>query len=179
MTEAEQSRLGGMILAEVYRGWGHYQQLLVETLTPLNEEQLELRVAPHLRSIRQLAAHIAAARAGCFGGVMAVEPEQLLPYTRWNRQAPDGPVTVLIEGLQATWRIVDQQLAQWTVTDLKTIFSGIWYDEPYSDTRQEVIWYLIEHDLHHGGELFFILGCHGLPTPELLATQRQERSPDL
>ncbi|RAQ94438.1 DinB family protein [Thermogemmatispora tikiterensis] len=167
MTETEQSQSGGMTLAEIYCGWGHYQRLLVEALAPLNEEQLELRVAPHLRSIRQIVVHITAVRAGWFGGVMEVEPGQLLPYARWSKQAPNGPVTVLIAGLQTTWRIIDEQLARWTLADLATGFSGLWRSGPYSYTRQEVIWHLIEHNLHHGGELFFILSCHGLPTPEL------------
>ncbi|MBE3565018.1 MAG: DinB family protein [Thermogemmatispora sp.] len=167
MTEAEQTRPRGRTLTEIYRGWDRYQQLLVEALAPLSEEQLELRAAPQLRSVRQLAAHIAAARAGWFGGVMEIKPEQLLPYTSWNIEAPDGPVTVLIEGLETTWQIIEEQLGQWTLADLETTFSGVWRDEPYSYVCQEIIWHLIEHDLHHGGELFLILGSHGLPTPEL------------
>jgi hypothetical protein len=30
-----------------------------------------------------------------------------------------------------------------------------------------VTWHVIEHDLHHGGELSFSLGAHNLPAPEL------------
>ncbi|WP_069801291.1 DinB family protein [Thermogemmatispora onikobensis] len=167
MTEAEQIQPRGRTLTEIYRGWDRYQQLLVEVLTPLSEAQLELRIAPHLRNIRQLAAHIAAARARWFGGVMEIKPELLLPYTSWSIEVPDGPVTVLIEGLETTWQIIDEQLGQWTLADLETTFSGVWRDKPYSYTCQEIIWHLIEHDVHHGGELFFTLGAHGLPTPEL------------
>ena len=29
------------------------------------------------------------------------------------------------------------------------------------------IWHIIEHDLHHGGELSFSLGMHGLTAPDL------------
>jgi uncharacterized damage-inducible protein DinB len=29
-------------------------------------------------------------------------------------------------------------------------------------TRQWVVWHLVEHDLHHGGEVSLILGSHGL-----------------
>jgi uncharacterized damage-inducible protein DinB len=29
-------------------------------------------------------------------------------------------------------------------------------------TRQWVVWHLIEHDLHHGGEISLILGSNGL-----------------
>jgi uncharacterized damage-inducible protein DinB len=37
----------------------------------------------------------------------------------------------------------------------------------YVCTRQWIIWHLIEHDLHHGGELFYTLGAHGLRVPDL------------
>lgn len=37
----------------------------------------------------------------------------------------------------------------------------------YQFTRQWGIWHVAEHDMHHGGELFFTLGMHGLPTPDL------------
>jgi hypothetical protein len=30
-----------------------------------------------------------------------------------------------------------------------------------------VVWHLIEHDLHHGGEVSLILGMHGLGAPDL------------
>ena len=39
--------------------------------------------------------------------------------------------------------------------------------EPAIITRQWVIWHLIEHDLHHGGEISLTLGMHGLPAPNL------------
>ncbi|GER91949.1 hypothetical protein KDW_61110 [Dictyobacter vulcani] len=34
-------------------------------------------------------------------------------------------------------------------------------------TRQWVIWHLIEHDLHHGGELSFVLGAHNISAIDL------------
>ena len=50
-------------LADLYKGWDTYQQLLLAALTPLSDEQLELRAAPQLRTIRELVAHIIGARA--------------------------------------------------------------------------------------------------------------------
>jgi uncharacterized damage-inducible protein DinB len=29
-------------------------------------------------------------------------------------------------------------------------------------TRQWIIWHLVEHDVHHGGEISFSLGMHGV-----------------
>jgi hypothetical protein len=43
-------------------------------------------------------------------------------------------------------------------------------DHPYAPTpitRQWVIWHLIEHDLHHGGEISLTLGMYGLVAPEI------------
>lgn len=34
-------------------------------------------------------------------------------------------------------------------------------------TRQWVIWHLLEHDLHHGGEISFVLGMHDLVAIDL------------
>jgi uncharacterized damage-inducible protein DinB len=34
-------------------------------------------------------------------------------------------------------------------------------------TFQWVIWHVLEHDMHHGGELAQTLGMHQIPVPEL------------
>jgi uncharacterized damage-inducible protein DinB len=63
-----------------------------------------------------------------------------------------------------TWRLIHSCLDRWTPDVLDDTFvtrSG------RTRTRRWVIWHVIEHDLHHGGELFFTLGMHGLPTPDL------------
>jgi uncharacterized damage-inducible protein DinB len=34
-------------------------------------------------------------------------------------------------------------------------------------TRGWIIWHVVEHDLHHGGELSLTLGMHGVPALDL------------
>src|SRR5437764_4741592 len=46
-----------------YQGWDVYQSHLVKAIAPLSPEQLELRIALHLRSIGLLAKHIVRTRA--------------------------------------------------------------------------------------------------------------------
>jgi len=58
--------------------------------------------------------------------------------------------------------MLDGCLRRWTPNDLTVEFSRPGHD-PSASTRQWVIWHLIEHDLHHGGEISQILGSHGLP----------------
>ena len=39
-------------LLSFYKGWDVYQTLLIKALEPLSSDQLGLRAAPHLRSVR-------------------------------------------------------------------------------------------------------------------------------
>ena len=53
-------------------------------------------------------------------------------------------------------------IAGWTLADWQQTWPGEDQSEPEVITRQWVIWHLIEHDLHHGGEISPTLGVHGI-----------------
>jgi uncharacterized damage-inducible protein DinB len=72
----------------------------------------------------------------------------------------------LVEAFELTWGLIDDCLDRWTPSDLVVEVSPR-HRPRRTSTRQWVIWHLIEHDLHHGGEVSLILGSHGLPAPEL------------
>jgi len=157
-------------LARVFDGWGAYQEKLAEVIAPLTAERLTLRLAPQLRSVGEIAVHIIAARVRWFTGVLRLEEPDVLPLATWDRPAPETPgrtATELAEGFGATWRMIDGALARWTPVDLGELLEGTRHGEAYSFTRQWVIWHVLEHDLHHGGELSFTLGAYGLPAPDL------------
>ena len=78
------------------------------------------------------------------------------------RTAPE-----IVDDLQATWKFMKSCLDRWTPEDMAHVFEGERHGEHYSLSRQWVIWHLIEHDLHHGGEISLTLGIHGLPAPDL------------
>jgi uncharacterized damage-inducible protein DinB len=163
MAEAERH----LPLASVYKGWESYQQHLVTAIAALSPEQLTLQAAPHLRSLGEQVAHIIAVRARWLFLDLHEGGALLEPFTHWDgRHAlPDG-VSVrnaveLVRGLQTTWQVLQEALDRWTITDLQEVFPPTFPGEE-SFTRQFVLWHLIEHDLHHGGELSFVLGMHGL-----------------
>ena len=58
--------------------------------------------------------------------------------------------------------MIDDCLRRWTPDDLAVEFSRRRRSGSQMFTRQWVVWHLIEHDLHHGGEISLILGSHGL-----------------
>ncbi|WIG61337.1 MAG: hypothetical protein OJF49_004085 [Ktedonobacterales bacterium] len=159
-------------LAPFYKGWDQYQRFLVEAIAPLTDEQLALRAALPLRPIWLLAAHIIGARVGWFHDVMGEGDATLAAYDPWDQNgAPPRTAAELVEGLEATWAMIQDCLDRWTPAALEDTISrtrtrsGRETRETF--TRQWIIWHVIEHDLHHGGELFLTLGMHDLPTPDL------------
>ncbi len=152
-------------LAPFYRGWDRYQGLLIRAIAPLSPEQLALRLTPSLRSVENLAAHIVGARVRWFHDTLGEGSQALDAMTSWVQEGePPRTAAELAGGLETTWELIQDCLARWTPAML---------DDPFTSrrgravTRQWVIWHVVEHDLHHGGELFFTLGAHGLPTPDL------------
>ena len=163
------SENNAVTLADVYAGWGDFHQLLVKAVTPLTPEQLDLRAAAHLRTLRELAAHIARTRISWFHSLMGMgmggaEYEELMTFDHPDKPAWDA--AELVRGMETSWRLVLDSLSGWTIPDLEQKYEGTWDDEPYSLTRQWVIQHVLEHDHVHGGELALTLGIHRLPAPE-------------
>ncbi len=155
-------------LPTIYAGWHNYQSLLITALQPLSLDQLALRAAPHLRSIGEIVTHIIGARARWFYQLMGEGGETFAALGTWDRQGmPTRSATELIEGLETTWQGMHEAINRWTPADWQQSYPGEAPDEPASITRPWVIWHLIEHDLHHGGEIGLTLGQHGLPAPDL------------
>jgi uncharacterized damage-inducible protein DinB len=77
----------------------------------------------------------------------------------WDDHAGAAPPAAeLVRGLEVTFAAWKACLQRWTPRDLDEVF----YDGPDEVTRGWIIWHVIEHDLHHGGELSYSLGALGL-----------------
>ena len=71
--------------------------------------------------------------------------------------------TELAKGLDCTWQFMMDCLARWSPADMHQTFPDDWDGKQVDLSRAWVVWHVIEHDLHHGGELSLTLGMHGLP----------------
>jgi len=155
-------------LAVIAGGWQTYQDRLSSALAPLTPEQLALRAAPRLRSIEELARHIIGVRAGWFHNILGEGGEVFGAYHEWDRpDAPTRAASELVDGLAATWQTMQSALARFTPEDLMETLTGVRKGHSYAHQRGWVIWHVLEHDLHHGGEIGYSLGMHGLPAPDL------------
>jgi uncharacterized damage-inducible protein DinB len=162
MTEAQTT------LTAFYKGWEDYQDHLVKAIAPLTTDQLALRAAPNLRSIGELATHMIRTRASWFHRAIGEGSDETAPFLQWqDPNAPARTAAELVNGLEATWRMIHSSLARWTPDDLAQPFQREWHGEVATLTRQWIIWHLIEHDLHHGGEISYSLGMHDLAAPDI------------
>ena len=159
-------------LTAYYSGWENYQRLLTGAIAPLTSEQLDLRAAPNLWSVRMLASHVAAVRAWWFHSCMGEGGPELDALADFDegeeserRTAPE-----IVAALEATWSLVDSCLHRWTEADLDAKFQrprpNAAGEQPWRD-RRYLVWHVLEHDLHHGGEVSFSLGMHGIPAIDL------------
>ena len=147
-------------------GWENYQQALVQTIAPLSSEQLALPLAPHHWSIGQLLAHMIDARVSWLYGWMGEENSDM---AHWHKEQSRDEQAVyeaaeLVAIFEKTWHVIADALARWTSADLEQLFSPPAYlqEEEPAHTRQWIVWHVLEHEIHHGGELSLALGTYGL-----------------
>lgn len=156
-----------LTLAPFYRGWEAYQRLLIDAIAPLSPQQLALHASPGQRPLWLLVAHIIGTRVGSFQWIDEGATE-LAPLDLWDADdAPPRTAAELIHGLEVTWAMIDGCLNRWTPAMLDDEFTGESPHGMVTRTRQWIIWHVLEHDLHHGGEISLTLGNHGLAAPDL------------
>lgn len=154
-------------------GWEHYHHALVHTIAPLSSEQLALSPSPQQRSIGELLEHLIGARFNWFYLWMGEGD----PNRDWNDdenpiKPPLYTAASLVAMFEKSWHVISSALDRWTAADLEQVFipptsHQAWLrkqglaEEP-SRTRQWIVWHVLEHEIHHGGELSLVLGTHGL-----------------
>ena len=162
-------------LSHLYEGWADHQALLTTALRDLTPDQLALATAPHQWTVWQLAGHIAGTRAYWFHDVLGEGEAALRDMFRVDRstvpavsledagweddESRPRSASELVEGLERSWSLVDDCLRRWTPEDLESTVER----RGRTRSRGWVIWHVLEHDVHHGGEISQILGSHGLP----------------
>ncbi len=155
-------------LTTFYTSWKAYQDHIKGALAPLTAEQLQLRAAPHLRSIGENALHVIACRAYWFTDFLGEDcGEEMKVYAGWNKVALTLGATIpptpkMMQGLDYTWQFMADCLDRWSPDEMRQTFPDDWDGKQVDVSRAWVVWHVMEHDLHHGGELSLTLGTHGL-----------------
>ncbi|GER89862.1 hypothetical protein KDW_40240 [Dictyobacter vulcani] len=162
-------------LATFYKpGWENYQQAIVKTIAPLSSEQLALSGAPHSVSIGELLARMIGARVNWFFAWMGEENAAMAAIDRWasSDESAVPEAAELVAMFEETWRVISSALDRWTSADLEQLIvppasQQEWRrshgkEEEPPHTRQWIVWHVMEHEIHHGGELSLALGTYGV-----------------
>ncbi len=169
-----------LTLQAVFEGWDGHQVALVNSVAALTPAQLAWRPADNQRSAGEITRHIAFGRLTWFFRMQPPGGEELKgQITHWHTD-PDGGQHVvedayaiteqpaeLVRWLEASWGMIGRTLAEWTVADLAQSFRHTYQGVAYAVPRQWVIYRILAHDLHHGGQLATTLGLQGVELPEL------------
>ena len=167
-------------LQSIFAGWKGYNQSIINAVKPLTPEQLSWRPKTDFYSVGELARHISLGRLtwlmrmGAPGSIEVAE--QINDWDEdsdGNRNIVEGSIAIteqaaeLVRWLDITWQIIEKMLSTWQVADLSQTYPHKWNGEIYAVSRQWTIWRLINHDIHHGGELSLMLGLQGIEAFEL------------
>ena len=152
----------------IYENWRGYHEKLRNCIAPLTDEQLLLQPAAGMWPLGQIVQHIVAVRAGWFSGTLQDNDEEMNAYMEWGqRESPARSAAELACGLDETWDFIEARLQRWTAEECAKTFPDEWDGQLYEVSRSWVIYHVMEHDLHHGGEISLILGMNGLVTLNL------------
>src|SRR5579863_3055523 len=153
-------------LASVYEGWEGYQTSLIRAIAPLTRDQLAWRPKPDLHSVGELAEHISYGRVDWFNRMSAPGSAELAKEAEgWDPASEDA--AELVRRLEVSWRMVEAVLSQWSVPDLFETYRQSYQGKTFAVSHQWVIWRIMAHDIHHGGQLSMMLYSQGIDIPEL------------
>jgi uncharacterized damage-inducible protein DinB len=62
---------------------------------------------------------------------------------------------------------MQEALVGFTPDAMRETVRGERRGKPFELVRGWVVWHVMEHDLHHGGEVSLTLGMHGLAAPAI------------
>lgn len=147
----------------IYENWRGYNEKLRTSVAPLTAEQLTLQPAPGMWPLGQILQHIISVRAGWFSGTLQENDPTMNQYMEWGqRESPARSGAELARGLDETWSFIESRLQRWTPDECAQTFPDEWDGQVYQLSRSWVIYHVLEHDLHHGGEASLLLGMNGL-----------------
>jgi len=85
-------------------------------------------------------------------------------------QIDNRPAAEIVRGLEESFSVIKSGMERWSPAELVQEFARPTPNEAGNRparSRQWIIWHLVEHDVHHGGEISFSLGMHGVPGLDL------------
>jgi uncharacterized damage-inducible protein DinB len=145
------------------RLFGHWETVragLLEALQRLDDEQLHFVPGEGLWSLGKVAGHIANAEEGWFRYVVQGELAEW-PKLKDEEFETIDSVVALMTGVHDRTLAY---LATLKVEDMEHVVKAPWGAK---FPIRWVIWHVLEHEIHHRGEIYLMLGLMGLEAPDV------------
>jgi uncharacterized damage-inducible protein DinB len=146
---------------ELFGHWAEVRQGLLQALDKLTRAQLSFVPREGLWSLGKVARHIADAEEGWFRYAVAREYEEWpAPYT-----AKEYPTVASIKALLT--EVHERTEAYLETVDEAALDRVI--ETPWGEnlSLRWIVWHVLEHEIHHRGEIFLMLGLLGLEAPDI------------
>jgi len=161
-----------MRAVDLFPYWADNRALLVEVVSPLNDEHLEAHPAAGLRSLGDILRHIITTEEFWWRGGMLGEPFSAWRPEGWEafadaqkeayrlRRFPD--LAAIRQGLEAAHTPVAEFLEATDAVDLCEKRRSAWGED---NTLRWILWHLVEHDQHHRGQIYTRMRLLGYDPP--------------
>jgi uncharacterized damage-inducible protein DinB len=159
-------------VATLYPDWPQQASRIRSAIAGLGAEQLALRAGPAHAPVWELAAHLAGMRVYWLCSVFGEPGAERTPFadTGWDDdESNPRSGEELALALDASFEVVRDVLARWTVDDLERTAERTWNGVTQVHTRASVLNRLFSHDAYHAGEISQLLGLHDLGAIDLWA----------
>jgi uncharacterized damage-inducible protein DinB len=144
-----------------FKHWDEVRTNLFRALDMLTDDQLDFVPGEGLWSLGDVARHIANAEEGWFRYAIARARDEWPPaYTAADYPTVASIKTLLTEVHARTEAYLDTL----SLVDLDQQIEAPW-GEHFS--LMWIIWHVIDHELHHRGEIYLMLGLMGLRAPDI------------
>lgn len=147
---------------EIFKHWSEVRQGLLAALDTITDAQMDFTPREGLWSLRQTVIHIAGAEDGWFRYVVTHE---LSGWGDADYQAGDYPtlpdVKKLLYDVHTRVEAMFNQAADDKMKEPVKL--------PWGPTisLEEVVWHVLEHEIHHRGEVYLMLGLMGIEAPDV------------
>ena len=143
-----------MKLSELFSHWHEIHTGTLAILDKFSDQELTHVTYDGGMTVGRIALHIADAEEGWFRLIATKERDEWpVDFTLENYPTRSAIKTLLAEVHAKTFAYLDTL----TIADFDTLFESPWGQF----TLRFVIWHVLEHEIHHRGELSLILGTLG------------------
>ena len=144
---------------ELFKHWNEVRKGLIEALDKLTNAQLDFVPRQGLWSLRETMVHIAGTEQGWLRYYSA---------NRWHENEPKAGDYPTIESLKALLAqehaITEAQFTADPEAAMERVCPLPWGAQV---TMGWVVWHVIEHEIHHRGEIYLMLGLMGMEAPDV------------